>query len=109
MTVMLVNPFTVFEGKEEAFLSLWDRTNGILQDKPGYVSVRLLKALDAQPNDWSAAFTHVNVAEWASPELYEEAIKDPEIAGLTANYKDVSSFAPALYAVLRETTVFPAG
>ena len=100
--VILINPFVVTPGDEAAFLALWDRTNAIFREAPGYVSARLCRALGDQPPGLSATSTHVNVAQWKSAEHYAAALRDPRIKRLAADYREVSSFDPALYEVLRE-------
>ena len=99
---ILINPFVVEPGREAAFLALWDRTNAIFREAPGYVSARLCRALGDQPPGLEAPFTHVNVAQWESAEHYAAALRDPRIKRLAADYREVSSFDPALYEVLRE-------
>ena len=44
----------------------------------------------------------MNVAQWKSAEHYAAALRDPRIKRLAADYREVSSFDPALYEVLRE-------
>lgn len=99
--VLLVNPFRVFEGKEAEFLALWDQTSAIFKGKPGFISAKLLRALPEQPPGETAPFTHVNVAEWESPEAYADALSDPELRKLGGRYLQVCTFDPALYQALR--------
>jgi len=99
--VLLVNPFRVFEGKEAEFLALWDQTSAIFRSKPGFISASLLRALPEQAPGQDAPFTHVNVAEWASPEAYAEALQDPALRKLGGQYRKVCTFDPALYQALR--------
>ena len=100
--VVLINPFVVAPGREAAFLALWDRTNAIFREAPGYISARLCRALGDQPAGIKAPFMHVNVARWKSAALYAVALRDPRIKRLAADYREVSSFDPALCEVLRE-------
>lgn len=99
--VLLVNPFRVFAGKEAEFLSLWDQTSAIFRSKPGFISAKLLRALPEQAPGQDAPFTHVNVAEWESPEAYTQALQDPELRRLGGRYLEVCTFDPALYQALR--------
>lgn len=99
--VLLVNPFRVFEGKEAEFLALWDQTSAIFKAKPGFVSAKLLRAHPSQAPGQTPPFTHLNVAEWDSPEAYAEALKDPELRRLGGRYAQVCTFDPALYQALR--------
>lgn len=100
--VILINPLIVVPGEEAAFLALWDRTNAIFREAPGYLSARLCSALDEQPQGLRAPFTHVNVARWTSAAYYAAALRDPRIVGLAPDYRRVSTFDPALYETLRE-------
>ena len=65
---ILINPFTVFDGKEDAFLALWDQTNAILRSAPGYVSARLVRAADHQAPGHKAPFSQTG------PEVDKEHI-----------------------------------
>lgn len=102
MTVVLINPFSVFEGREAEFLSLWDQTQAIFAAKPGYVSARLVRALAEQPPGERAPFTHVNVAYWDSAAAYAAALTDPDLRRLGGRYLKVCTFNPALYEVVRD-------
>ncbi|NJM35904.1 MAG: hypothetical protein HC850_15800 [Rhodomicrobium sp.] len=102
MSVVLLNPFRVFDGKEAEFLDLWDRTNRIFAAKSGYLHARLVKALDDQPPGQSAPFTHANIAIWESARAYAEALADPELRRLAGLYRQVCTFDPALYEVIRD-------
>ena len=109
--LILINPFTVFDGKEDAFLALWDQTNAILRSAPGYVSARLVRAADHQAPGHKAPFTHVNVAEWHSLEMYKAALATPAVRKLAGEYLKVCTFNPAVYEVIRDerTDAPPAG
>ena len=102
MTVVLVNPFTVAPQNERAFLELWDATNAIFRQAPGYVDARLHAARADQPMGMRAPHTHVNVARWESAEAYEAALRDPRIKRLAGDYARVARLAPALYDVIRD-------
>ena len=102
MTVILINPFTVYMGKEAEFLSLWDQTGAIFRGAPGFISARLCAALDQQPPGQTAPFTHVNVAEWSSAQAYAAALTDPDLRRLAGRYQRVCTFDPALYQIIRE-------
>ena len=99
--VILINPFRVVVGEEDAFLALWDRTNAIFRASPGYVSARLCEAMPDQPRGLQAPYTHVNVAEWQTAASYTAALGNPEIRRLASDYRAVSTFDPALYHVVR--------
>lgn len=99
--VLLVNPFRVFDGKEDEFLTLWDQTSAIFRAKPGFISAKLLRAAAKQAPGQEPPFTHVNVAEWESPEAYAEALMDPQLRALGGRYLQVCTFDPALYEAMR--------
>jgi heme-degrading monooxygenase HmoA len=100
MSVLLINPFVVFDGREDAFLALFDQTLAIFRTHPGFISTRLAKALAQQPPGERAGFTHVNIAEWDSADAYAEALRDPAIKRFGPRYAEVCTFQPALYSVI---------
>jgi heme-degrading monooxygenase HmoA len=61
MSVVLINPFEVHEGKEHEVLALWDVAAAFFKKPPGFISTRLHRAIVP----W-ARFYLVNVAEWES-------------------------------------------
>ena len=67
-TVILINPFEVPAGKEEA-LRFWEQAAEYMRRQPGFISTRLHKPLSPD-----ARFTYVNIAEWESAEHFEAAI-----------------------------------
>jgi len=99
--ILLINPFTVLDGREAEFLSLWDRTASIFRASPGYVSARLVRALQDQAPGQSPPFTHFNVAEWMSRDAYVAALQDRELRQLAPMYRACSTFQPALYEIVR--------
>lgn len=101
-SIIMINPFVVFEGREDEFLELWDQTNSIFRTKPGYISARLTRALKDQPPGETAPFTHVNVAIWSSATAYADALRDQDIRRFGGRYMKVCTYRPALYEVVRE-------
>jgi heme-degrading monooxygenase HmoA len=92
--VVLINPFEVPEGKDEAFLAEWEAAKAFMERQPGYIATRLHRSLI--PN---ARFRFINVAEWASVEDFQAALNHPEFIKL----RDATPFAhfPAVYKVIR--------
>ena len=92
--VVLINPFEVPEGKDEAFLAEWEAAKAFMERQPGYIATRLHRSL--VPN---ARFRFINVAEWASVEDFQAALNHPEFIKL----RDATPFAhfPAVYEVIR--------
>jgi heme-degrading monooxygenase HmoA len=92
--VVLINPFEVPEGKDEAFLAEWEAAKAFMERQPGYISTRLHRSL--APN---AQFRFINVAEWETVEHFQTALHHPEFVTL----RDATPFAhfPAVYEVIR--------
>jgi heme-degrading monooxygenase HmoA len=59
--VTLMNSFTVSPDRDEAFHELWTRTSQYFTVRPGFVSLRLHRAVSAD-----ARYRWVNVANWES-------------------------------------------
>ena len=59
--VTLINRFTVAPDRDDAFFALWTATSHYFRAQPGFISLRLHRALNADAGDrW------INVANWAS-------------------------------------------
>lgn len=101
-TVLLINPFRVFEGREEEFLALWDATGRIFSRTDGYVHARLCRAMSRQPPGQHPPYTHVNIAEWRSLDAYSDALRQPALAPFIRRYRSVSTYDPGVYEVIRE-------
>ena len=93
--IVLINPFEVPKGKEEAALQHWEKARDFLKTQPGYVSTRLHRSI--QPN---ARFHMINVAEWESEEAFQTAIAKMNKTLGPANIKGLK-FYPALYEEIR--------
>lgn len=94
--VVLINTFTVPEGKIEESIVFWEKSRDFLKGQPGYVSTKLHKSL--KPD---ATFELINVAVWESAEAFMAAsqnmrseLKESPVEGLTGD--------PALYEVIRD-------
>lgn len=96
MSVTLINPFEVPEGKEEEALAFWDRAAEYMRKQPGFISTRLHKAIVP----W-ARFHLINVAEWRSKEDFEAAINTDVFKQLTEPYMEIFPHYPGLYEVIR--------
>jgi quinol monooxygenase YgiN len=93
--VVLINPFEVPQGQEEAFLKGWREAAEHLRQAPGFLSTRLHESLDPQ-----ATFRFVNVAEWASPQHFQAAMSSE--AFQQSREKMPFTAFPALYRVIAE-------
>lgn len=96
MSVTLINPFEVPEGKEEEALAFWERVADFMRNQPGFISTRLHKAIVP----W-ARFHLINVAEWESAEHFQMAINSERFKALTEPYMEVFPHFPGLYEVAR--------
>jgi heme-degrading monooxygenase HmoA len=93
--VVLVNPFEVEPGRDDAFLAGWEQARHALAGRPGYLGTRLHRSLSDQ-----ADFRFVNLARWSSPLAFARAIGTPELARAAGEMPFASH--PALYQVVRE-------
>jgi heme oxygenase (mycobilin-producing) len=70
--VLLINPFEVRAGADEAFLAGWRRVREVLAAQGGYLGTRLHRSVAA------ADFRFVNITRWSSPLMFARAVKQPE-------------------------------
>jgi heme-degrading monooxygenase HmoA len=96
--VTLINCFVVAEGREEAFANLWAGTSRYFRAQPGFISLRLHRALSP-----GASYRFINVAEWASAAQFGEAHAAAEFKSLISQqqWQEFPS-SPALYEVNTE-------
>jgi heme-degrading monooxygenase HmoA len=64
----LVNSFMVEADRDEAFTALWSKTSAYFRQQPGYMSLRLHRALSP-----ASDYRYINVARWASAEQFAAA------------------------------------
>lgn len=96
MSVTLINPLEVPEGKEAEALDFWERVADFMRKHPGFVSTRLYRATVP----W-ARFHLINVAEWESAKDFQAAIDSEGFKALTDPYMEVFPHFPGLYEVVR--------
>jgi heme-degrading monooxygenase HmoA len=94
--VILINPFEIPKGKEEAALKMWEKAAEYLKQQPGFVSTRLHRALSPD-----ARFHLINIAEWESAEKFLAAINSDEFKRLTEGAVAEFPHYPELYEVIR--------
>lgn len=94
--VVVINPFEVPKGKEEQALAMWDKFAEYFRRQPGYVSSKLHRAINSD-----ARFHLVTIAEWASPDHFMTALKNPELQKIVEAATDHSVNYPGLYEVIR--------
>lgn len=75
--VVLINAFSVPPGKEEEFLTLWNKAAGLLIEKPGFIESRLHRSLGPDSH-----FQFINFARWESPAAFQAAIAQPEFQAM---------------------------
>ena len=63
--VTLMNHFEVPEGRDDAFIQLWTDTSMYFREQPGFLSLRLHRAVTP-----GTKARYVNVARWASDADY---------------------------------------
>lgn len=93
--VILINAFTVPEGKEAQAVAFWEEAAKFMREQPGYLSTALHQTL--LPD---AKFGLVNVARWESIDAFKQASKAlrtesglKPVEGLVPN--------PSLYKIIR--------
>ena len=87
--VVLIDPFAVPDGADEAFLAAWDRARGALAGQRGYLGTRLHRSLGP------ADFRFVDLTRWSSPLMFARATARPEFRELAGTLPFASH--PALY------------
>ena len=96
--VTLINSFRVDPGRDEEFRALWGQTSRYFIARPGFVSLRLHRAVnDDAPYRW------VNVAVWESESAFRAAHATEEFRALVTapGWSDFPS-APVLFEVETE-------
>src|SRR4051812_48205169 len=63
--VTLMNSFLVPEGRDEAFIELWTETSHYFRRQPGFLSLRLHRAVTP-----GTQYRYLNVARWESDAAY---------------------------------------
>ena len=91
--VTLINSFVVPAGRDEAFMAGWTQTSAYFRSQPGFVSLRLHRAVSPDSH-----YRYVNVAVWASARDFSAAHATAEFRGLVAQpqWREFPS-SPALY------------
>jgi heme-degrading monooxygenase HmoA len=90
---VLINVFEVAPEREDEFLRLWSEADRLLNERSGYKSTKLHRAVTPD-----ARFRYINVAELRSVDSWRAAISSPEFAAIGAQMAQFQP-NPALYAV----------
>jgi heme-degrading monooxygenase HmoA len=96
--VVLMNRFVVPEGRDDAFVALWTETSEYFRAQPGFVSLKLHRAVSVD-----AEHRYVNVAVWESAAHYAAPHQTDEFRRLVGQeaWREFPS-SPALYEVVLE-------
>jgi heme-degrading monooxygenase HmoA len=78
---ILINPFAVPMHEAEDFIKGYDEVSQWMKKQPGFVNAKLHRSINPD-----AAFTFINVSQWESPELFKEAISNPEFQAMVKNW-----------------------
>src|SRR5689334_18248715 len=94
--VTLMNSFLVPEGRDEAFLELWIETSRYFRAQPGFLSLRLHRAVTP-----GTEYRYVNIARWASDAAYRAPHGTEEFRALVSQeaWREFPS-SPLLYEVV---------
>jgi heme oxygenase (mycobilin-producing) len=93
--VVLVNPFEVPPGADDAFVAGWQRAREFFAAQRGYLGTRLHRAVSP------ADFRFVNVARWSSPLMFARALQSPEFLAAAGSLPFAAH--PALYSPVQST------
>jgi heme oxygenase (mycobilin-producing) len=93
--VTLMNSFEVPEGRDDDFLSLWTQTSHYFRRQPGFLSLRLHRAVTP-----GTGYRYVNVARWATDAAYRAPHTTEEFRRLVTQdaWQEFPS-SPVLYRV----------
>jgi heme-degrading monooxygenase HmoA len=96
--VVLMNRFAVPEGRDDAFVALWTETSEYFRAQPGFVSLKLHRAVSVD-----AEHRYVNVAVWESAAHYAAPHQTDEFRRLVSQqaWREFPS-SPTLYEVVLE-------
>jgi heme-degrading monooxygenase HmoA len=98
--VTLMNRFRVQPERDDEFLALWSRTSQYFRKQPGFVSLRLHRAVSAD-----ADYRWVNVANWESEADFRAAHASDEFrAAVTLPGWEHFPSSPMLYQVITEAS-----
>jgi hypothetical protein len=65
--VVVIEPFAVPPGDDDAFLAAWREAHAVLAARPGYLGARLWRGVAAAGPRW------IEMARWSSPLLFSRA------------------------------------
>ena len=93
MSVTLINIFEVPAGDEDEFIAAWEKSRDYLMKQPAHIETALHQSLHDE------RFRFVNVAQWASEEAFNAAVRS---RGFRESASELRwPMSPALYRVVR--------
>jgi heme-degrading monooxygenase HmoA len=103
--VTLINSFVVPSDRDADFMALWAKTSAFFRTQPGFVGLRMHRALSPD-----ASHRYVNVAVWDSVEQFGAAHDTEQFRVLVADpgLRDFPS-SPVLYEVIAQYDSEPVG
>jgi heme-degrading monooxygenase HmoA len=99
--VILINPFTVPEGKLAESIKYWESHRDFLKCQPGYISTKLHQSLQDQSFLGEATYKLINVAVWETQEAFNAAAQKMRAKLGSVGVEGLSG-DPALYYVVRD-------
>jgi heme-degrading monooxygenase HmoA len=100
MTAVLINRFTVPEGTDDAFRTLYLEVNAFMRAQPGYLGNTMVRAIDPQTPQ-----RYVNIARWSSAPEFGAAHGDAFKAMISTPMWQEFGIQPILYDVLLDVDV----
>ncbi|MBL8377414.1 MAG: antibiotic biosynthesis monooxygenase [Burkholderiales bacterium] len=94
--IVLINVFEVPAAQEVDVFRIWTQSKEFLEKQPGYVLTRLHKNIDSD-----GKFRFINVAEWASPQQFQAAMKAMNESAVPRMPAEVR-FTPGLFKVVAQ-------
>jgi len=88
--VVLVNPFTLDQADEAAFLKTWQDDAAFMKRQPGFISTQLHRAIGESP-------TYLNYAVWESTAHFRAAFTNPEFLAKLSTYPASAIASPHLF------------
>jgi len=97
MSVTLINPFEVPQGKEEECLQMWEEAAEFLKNQPGFINTKLHQSILED-----SKFQFINIAQWETPESFFNAVQTEEFQKITEGTMDAYPHYPSLYTIIRD-------
>jgi hypothetical protein len=106
MSVTLIDPLLVFQGRENRLVCLWDDLLVSFRAQQGFISAVLLQAHSGAAPAPAAPFSHVSLVTFQRDTDCKAAFRDADVVSRLNRLRDVCLISPGLFAPVREVT-FP--